>query len=440
MEKPLLYVLNCGGTIDMVKEETADLPDQPINFEDVIYRRIPRDAFDIEVDKHFLRQDSSDAVMDDWVKIAKECVKVLTKSQPARGVLISHGTDSLSFTVDALSYMVQHLDRTVAATGAQIPLRNKDQTLNLKSDGFTNLPEAAYVATFPAEVKVPGNSEFRQLQQSVLVFNSKVFDTRNVRKADAEALDAFENVHHGPLGIVTREHNQNETPNSIVVHDSDRVRIKDSPGKIEFDGNINGGVASPREVYPVTDPDDLASYLNTPRKRGFVLKALGTGNLPTRVIKDNKGNVIGFKEGSLLPVIEDATYKGKLVVITTQPRSYTKLIEGYELGKHLQLAGAVTSGDMVAEQAYVRLNFVLAHMKELEEFASQARMDVLDFAKAMFWAGVKLDPNPETDRALKKQHKEKTGVSVYPTDNLRYNAFSRAAQQVAEFQRLDRYS
>ena len=61
--------------------------------------------------------DSSNLSMEDWATIAKD---ISTRYHNFIGFVILHGTDTMSYTASALSFMFENLGKTVILTGSQV--------------------------------------------------------------------------------------------------------------------------------------------------------------------------------------------------------------------------------------------------------------------------------------------------------------------------------
>lgn len=110
--------------------------------------------------------DSSNMSIKDWVQIAED-IKVLNHSKSFKcafcflliliftllffytfqesyefydGFLILHGTDTLSYTASALSFMLENLGKTVIITGSQIPI------FETRTDGKDNFTSGLILA------------------------------------------------------------------------------------------------------------------------------------------------------------------------------------------------------------------------------------------------------------------------------------------------------
>ena len=63
--------------------------------------------------------DSSNMGMTEWSRIAED---IKQSYEFYDGFLILHGTDTLSYTASALSFMLENLGKTVIITGSQLPI------------------------------------------------------------------------------------------------------------------------------------------------------------------------------------------------------------------------------------------------------------------------------------------------------------------------------
>ena len=123
MPKARVYVLYTGGTFGM--REDPGMPGNPLSvmsareIEKILPdpRQFQKDA-DIEVsfDKLDRLMDSSSMTPGDWVLIAE---RIKSNYQHHDGFVIIHGTDTLSYTASALSFMFENLGKPIVMTGSQ---------------------------------------------------------------------------------------------------------------------------------------------------------------------------------------------------------------------------------------------------------------------------------------------------------------------------------
>lgn len=188
-EAPWVALLTTGGTIaSRVDYQTGGV--KPVRDEKEILAAFP--ALDAEGPIRVvsvLERFSEDIVPADWVALAEKVGESFR--QGARGVVISHGTDTLAYTAAALSFMVRNPPGPVVLVGAQ---RSPDRP---SSDGFTNLPGAIHLARTGV------------LGEVVVVMHAGVSDDRltihrgtRVRKMHSSRRDAFQSRNAPPLGYI----------------------------------------------------------------------------------------------------------------------------------------------------------------------------------------------------------------------------------------------
>lgn len=271
--------------------------------------RIPelREIADLEIQALF-SLDSGDLQPSHWLSIARAVHQALARDE-LHGVVITHGTDTMSYTASALAFLLGPLPKPVVLTGAQKPLSD------IRTDARTNLIEATIGATLP----VP---------EVMIAFGSRMLRGCRSLKADAWAFEAFGSPACAPLVEL-----------GIGVQVAPHVR---RPGALRvLDERIEPSVLAVR-VFPGLDPRLVIGALRA-GVRGLVLEAYGTGNLPNG------------REGSLIPAIEEATARGVPVVVVSQcPRGHVELLR-YEGGAAAAHAGAIDGGDMTVEAALAKL-------------------------------------------------------------------------------------
>ena len=112
--------------------------------------------------------DSSDVNPDCWVRMAK---MVYDHYDEYDGFVILHGTDTMSYSASALSFMLENLSKPVVFTGSQLPVGV------LRSDAKENLLTAIEIAAAQDE---EGNA----IVPEVTIY----FEDRLFRAASAETL------------------------------------------------------------------------------------------------------------------------------------------------------------------------------------------------------------------------------------------------------------
>jgi len=275
---------------------------------------------------------SEDMTPDKWVEIAKEVAQDVNAGY--KGVIVTHGTDTLHYTAAALSFMLRDLPCPVAVVGAQ---RSSDRG---SSDTVMNI---ACAANFVANSDV---AEVCTVLHGTMEDNYclAIRGTKS-RKMSTSRRDAFQPINDIPIARIYWKSKKIEILNKNYRKRSNkRVKVED---KLETKVALI-------KVYPGLDPEIFDFYINKGLK-GFVIEATGLGHTPT------------LGKFSLLPKIERAINSGIPVVITSQclygrthPTIYYNLRE-------LSKRGAIFGEDMLPEVAYIKLMHVLRKTKNMKK-------------------------------------------------------------------------
>lgn len=268
-----------------------------------------------------------------WQVLAKMVARELNAG--ARGVLVTHGTDTLGYTAAALSFMLPNLPKPVALVGAQ---RSPDRG---SFDGTMNLLCAAhYCASDIAEVAVvmhaTTNDDYCHAHPGT-----------KVRKMHTSRRDAFQTINAQPLAKIWPE-------GKVERLREDYHRRTDE--KVTADTKFYPRVALVK-AYPGAEPGIIDYYANR-RFKGIVVEAMALGHVPTQTPDKAK---------SWIPKIEHATKKGVIVAVASQSlygRTHPYVYSNLRL---LEAAGGLHCEDMLPETAYVKLGFLLAHENDRED-------------------------------------------------------------------------
>ncbi len=260
---------------------------------------------------------------EEWSVLAGEVADRLNEGYS--GVLISHGTDTMSYTAAALSFMLSNLTGTVVLVGAQ---RSPDRP---SFDGYVNLISAARVASQSdiGEVTVV-------MHASSSDRGCHVHRGTKVRKMHSSRRDAFRSINSDPIAFVDDE-----------IHYLSEYRRRSS-GKVSVDTRMEDDVAL-IQFYPDMKHEDFLAW--TRGKKGVVLAGTGLGHASTGIVDAVRRRVDG----------------GVPVVVTTQCLNGSVDMNVYATGRDLIRGGAISGGDMLPETAYVKLRHVLAHSSGMEE-------------------------------------------------------------------------
>jgi lysophospholipase len=126
-------------------------------------------------------KDSCNMGMEDWIRLAED---VETHYQAYDAFVILHGTDTMAYTASALSFLLEHLGKTVIFTGSQIPFSE------IRNDAKDNFLGAL---TLAGHYVIP---------EVCLFFANCLFRGNRVSKINAVGFDAFSSPNIKPLAKV----------------------------------------------------------------------------------------------------------------------------------------------------------------------------------------------------------------------------------------------
>ncbi len=329
---PNVGLVLTGGTIASKLDTATGAVSALTNIDDLakFYPKLFEKVNVTKVEVPFLKL-SENMHSEDWIVIAKTIAEML-KDKDISGVIVAHGTDTLHYTSAALSFFLRNLGKPVVLTYAQ---RSIDRG---SSDADLNLVCSAKLATSDAAgVYVVGHADMNDDY-------CYAFLGTKVRKMHTSRRDAFKAINVEPIAKIW--------PDKVDFLGMFSARTKNS---LELDAVFNDKVALVK-FYPGQSAD-IIDYYRMHGFNGIVIEVLGLGNLP------NEG------AQSWIPAIKKAIREGMVVCAAAQT-IYGKLHPGvYSTGRELQKIGVIFLEDMLAETAFVKLGYILAHRgwKNLEK-------------------------------------------------------------------------
>lgn len=235
--------------------------------------------------------DSTNITKEVWEKIIKIIKTIKEEKEKYDGIVISHGTDTLSYTAAILYYALGDIRKNVVVTGAQLPIENE------KTDARVNLADAIEIAAAEETLGV------------CVVFGGKVIKGNKSKKTDTIKFEAFESINSPLLAEIKEE--------------AEGRRIKwykeeweeEQMGEI-MDGPINDKVAV-LKLVPGIRGDVFEYYFS--RYDGVIIEGYGMGGVPKHL------------EQALWESMEK--YKKVKVVMATQVQNGGTDMSIYEVGK-----------------------------------------------------------------------------------------------------------
>jgi len=270
---------------------------------------------------------SENMAMEQYITLAKAIGEEIRNG--ADGIVIGHGTDTMSHTAAILSYMVQDPPVPIVLVGSQ---RSSDRP---SSDAAINLINSTYTAAYCdiAEVMVcmfgPTSDEYSLLHPGT-----------RVRKMHSSYRSTFRTLGNTPLATVRRGE-------FGYIRKDYRPRRKDRNVKIDavYDDRV-----TILYYYPGMKPD-LVDAIVEKGYRGIVIAGTGLGHV-------NK---------PLYPALKRAVEAGVVVAMAVQTLwGYAQMFV-YDTGRDLLKLGLVPLDNMLPETALMKLSWALGHTADQEE-------------------------------------------------------------------------
>lgn len=328
-QRPRILMIYTGGTIGMRENpETKAL--EPFDLEHLIENVPKLKKLDYDISYHQFEHpiDSSHMNPYYWGRIAKE---INENYRSYDGFVVLHGTDTMSYTASALSFMLRQLSKPVIITGSQLPIGE------VRTDGEENLITALQIA---AAKDIDGLPMVREV---AILFENYLWRGNRSTKRSADNFDAFRSNNYPELAKI----GLGITFNKDALW---RSPVKDAPLDVQYAMDTN---VTYLDLFPGIQENVVRSILETPGLKGLILKTFGAGN--------------GTGEIWFSEMIKEAVERGLVVINITQCPNGIVDPGRYKTGLELAKAGAVPGRDLTSEAAITKLMYLLGRNMTPEE-------------------------------------------------------------------------
>jgi glutamyl-tRNA(Gln) amidotransferase subunit D len=322
---PKVQLLGTGGTVASRLDYTTGAV-IPSFTPSELYSSVPELAEICNLDCEIVFEILSENMkFEYWQKLAEKVKQAVDSG--IDGVIIGHGTDTMSFTSAALAFMLKDLSIPVVLTGSQ---RSSDRP---SSDAALNLINAATVAT----------SDIAEVVVSMLGSPSHDYGLIHrgtaVRKMHSSVRETFRTIDDIPLGLVRDR--------KIKMFKNNYTKRNES--EITIETNFEKKVALVY-FYPGMENELIEFYIDKNYK-GIVFAGTGLGHVSTHIYDS----------------IERAIQENVTILMTTQTIHGYVGMNVYSTGRELQDLGVIPGKNLLPEVGYIKLGWVLGQTNDTEE-------------------------------------------------------------------------
>ncbi|CAM1360132.1 L-asparaginase 1 [Tenacibaculum sediminilitoris] len=327
--QPKILIVYTGGTIGMVKDyNTGAL--KAFDFSQISSKIPELQQLNCEIDTVSFDEpiDSSNMNVDYYTQI----VKIISDNYDKfDGFVVLTGSDTMSYTSSAISFMFENLQKPVIFTGSQLPIGD------LRTDAKENLITSIQVASAYEKGKPI-------IQEVGLYFEYKLYRANRTTKINAEQFEAFASMNYPPLA---------ESGVHLNFNYPLLLKPKEDKSDLVVRKNLDNHVAI-LKLFPGITESVVRNFMNIPDLKGIILETYGSGNAPT--------------EKWFIDLLEKSVKKGIYIVNVTQCKGGSVILGHYETSSELKRIGIVDGRDITTETAVAKMMYLLGEKLSKEEF------------------------------------------------------------------------
>jgi L-asparaginase len=314
-----ILLIYTGGTIGMIKDfETGAL--KAFNFDELLQNIPELKLLEHTIDTVTFEEpiDSSNMNPKYWVDMAEI---IEENYEDYDGFVVLHGSDTMSYSASALSFMFENLAKPIIFTGSQLPIGD------LRTDAKENLITSIQIAGLQKNGKPV-------IAEVGLYFEYKLYRGNRTTKINAEHFEAFASLNYPELvesGVHLKvNHSALKIPNrrkKLILH-------------TDLDDNI-----IVIKLFPGINQHILEQILNIEDLKGIIFETYGSGNATS--------------SNWFVNLVKKTIKRDVVIINVTQCSGGSVAMGQYETSVALKKIGVISGEDMTTESAVAKLMFLL---------------------------------------------------------------------------------
>lgn len=329
-----VLIIYTGGTIGMINDPKTGVL-VPFNFEQITDHvpELKRLKYKLTVHSFDPLIDSSNMSPEIYKELA---LRIQRDYDQYDGFVILHGSDTMSYTASALSFMIENLDKPVIFTGSQLPVNG------IRTDAKENLITALEIAAEKRKGKA-------MVPEVCIYFDYKLFRGNRSFKYNSEKFEAFRSPNYPILAEA-----------GVYLKFNRNYILKPNSEPVKFHTKLDSAIGI-LKLYPGISPEIVRAALSADCK-AVIMETFGSGNTST--------------EKWFLDLLRGAIKDGKLILNISQCKVGTVELGRYETSRELREMGVVSGYDMTFEAAVTKLMYLLGNYKSNKKIAEYLETDL----------------------------------------------------------------
>lgn len=328
-KKPKILLVYTGGTIGMIKDyKTGAL--RAFDFNQLLDKIPELQHLKCTIATISFEEpiDSSNMKTFYYIKIADIIKQNYNKYD---GFVVLTGSDTMSYTASAISFMFENLQKPVIFTGSQLPIGD------LRTDAKENLITSIEIACATKDGEPI-------IQEVGLYFEYKLYRANRTTKINAEQFEAFSSMNYPPLA---------ESGVHLQFNDHLLFRNKAKKEPLIFRKNLIDDIVI-LKLFPGITKNVVKTILNIKDLKGVILETYGSGNAMT--------------ESWFILLLKEAIKNGIKIVNVTQCAGGSVILGLYETSTDLKRIGVINGKDITTETAVAKMMYLLGENLSIDDF------------------------------------------------------------------------